>query len=134
MVNNKSGGNKCRKAKNVDNNKDGELQFKEDGQDYATVITLLGNGRCRVLCHADGVTRLAIIRGCLKKKKIFIAKDDVVLISLREYQDEKCDLLDKYTSDQVRNLIAYGELEIKPEKTEEKEEGEGEIFFEIDEI
>lgn len=133
MGKNVKGGNKSKKQKNSDNNDVGELQFKGEEQDYATVLTLLGNGRCRVQCHSDGVTRLAIIRGCLKKKKIFIANDDVVLISLRDYEDAKCDLLDKYTSDQVRSLIAYGEIENKPDKKESEEE-EYVCFGEIDDI
>ena len=39
-----------------------ELTFKEDGQEYAQVIKMLGNGRLEAMCF-DGTKRLATIRG-----------------------------------------------------------------------
>jgi translation initiation factor 1A len=44
-----------------------ELIFKEEGQEYAQVIKMLGNGRLEAFCF-DGVSRLAHIRGKLRKK------------------------------------------------------------------
>merc|ERR1712226_681831 len=44
-----------------------ELVFKEEGQEYAQVIKMLGNGRLDALCF-DGVKRLCHIRGKLRKK------------------------------------------------------------------
>ena len=41
--------------------------FKEDGQEYAQVVKMLGNGRLEAYCF-DGVTRLCHIRGKLRKK------------------------------------------------------------------
>ena len=35
-----------------------ELEFKEDGQEYAQIMRMLGNGRCEAYCF-DGKTRLA---------------------------------------------------------------------------
>lgn len=36
--------------------------------------------------------------------------DDIVLVGLRDYQDSKCDVILKYTPDEVRNLKSLGEL------------------------
>lgn len=44
-----------------------ELTFKEDGQEYAQVIRMLGNGRLEAQCF-DGQKRLCHIRGKLRKK------------------------------------------------------------------
>ena len=41
--------------------------FKEDGQEYAQVIKMLGNGRLEAMCF-DGEKRLAHIRGKMRKK------------------------------------------------------------------
>jgi translation initiation factor 1A len=43
------------------------LVFREDGQEYAQVIKMLGNGRLEALCF-DGEKRLAHIRGKMRKK------------------------------------------------------------------
>jgi translation initiation factor 1A len=35
---------------------------------------------------------------------------DVILVSLRSYQDEKCDVIHKYQADEVRKLKQKGEI------------------------
>ncbi len=37
-------------------------------------------------------------------------KGDIVLVGLREFQDEKADIIHKYTTEEARNLQSYGEL------------------------
>lgn len=84
------------------------MTFKEEGQEYAQVIKMLGNGRLEALCF-DGEKRLAHIRGKLRKK-VWINQGDIILLSLRDYQDEKGDVILKYSADEARSLKAYGEL------------------------
>merc|ERR1711900_58187 len=99
-----------------------ELPFKEEGQEYAQVLKMLGNGRLEALCF-DGSKRLAHIRGKLRKK---------VWIN----QGEKGDVILKYSADEARSLKAYGEL---PESAKINEtdtygqEGDGDCNFEFDE-
>lgn len=69
---------------------------------------MLGNGRLEALCF-DGAKRLGHIRGKLRKK-VWINQGDIILLSLREYQDEKGDVILKYSADEARSLKAYGEL------------------------
>lgn len=102
------GGKNRRRGKNENDNEKRELVFKEDGQEYAQVVKMLGNGRLEALCF-DGEKRLAHIRGKLRKK-VWINQGDIILLSLRDYQDEKGDVIMKYTSDEARSLKAYGEL------------------------
>ncbi|XP_065194134.1 eukaryotic translation initiation factor 1A, Y-chromosomal-like [Sycon ciliatum] len=102
------GGKNRRRGKNENDNDKRELVFKEDGQEYAQVTKMLGNGRLEALCF-DGVKRLCHIRGKLRKK-VWINQGDIILIGLRDYQDSKADVILKYNSDEARNLKAYGEL------------------------
>merc|ERR1739838_257692 len=85
-----------------------ELEFKEDGQEYGQVQRMLGNGRCEVSCF-DGTKRMCHIRGKMRKK-VWVNQGDIVLVSLRDFQDEKGDIIVKYTSEEARNLKTYGEL------------------------
>jgi translation initiation factor 1A len=65
-----------------------------------------------------------------------INNGDIILLSLREYQDEKGDVLMKYSADEARSLKAYGELpenaKINETDTYGDEAHEG-IGFEFDE-
>lgn len=102
------GGKNRRRGKNENENEKRELVFKEDGQEYAQVTKMLGNGRLEAQCF-DSVKRLCHIRGKLRKK-VWINQSDIILIGLRDYQDNKADVILKYTPDEARNLKAYGEL------------------------
>ena len=69
---------------------------------------MLGNGRCECKCY-DGRTRLGIIRGKMQKR-VWISIGDTVLVSLRDYQDDKADIIHKYTSEETKTLISYNEI------------------------
>ena len=69
---------------------------------------MLGNGRLEAMCF-DGVKRLCHIRGKLRKK-VWINQGDIVLVGLREFQDQKADVILKYNDDEARNLKTYGEI------------------------
>ena len=43
-------------------------------------------------------------------KKVWVSAGDIVLVGLREYQDDKVDIIHKYNADEARNLKQYGEL------------------------
>jgi len=108
MPKNKLGGNKAKRAKGGAQETKRELIFKEDGQEYGQVQRMLGNGRCEVSCF-DQTKRLCHIRGKMRKK-VWVCQGDIVLVSLRDFQDEKGDIIVKYTADEARNLKTYGEL------------------------
>lgn len=85
----------------------------------------------------DGEVRMARIRGAMIRR-VWIGVGDLILLGLRDYQDNKADVLQKYTADEARMLKTYGEIadNIKiNETTGEAEEGdEDDIAFDIDEI
>merc|ERR1712093_183564 len=136
MPKNKGKGGKSRRRGKGDNGDDKrELIFKEDGQEYAQVLTMLGNGRLEAQCF-DGIKRLCHIRGKMRKR-VWVSAGDIVLVGLRDYQDEKGDVILKYTSDEARNLKAYGELPetAKVNESTEVEFGDDDdVEFDFDEI
>lgn len=126
------GGKNRRRGKNDNEGEKRELQFKEDGQEYGQVLRMLGNGRLEAHCF-DGVRRLCHIRGKMRKR-VWVNSGDIVLISLREFQDNKGDVIAKYTPDEARALKSYGELPANAKINEtdafgEEEGGGGGIDF-----
>lgn len=92
------------------------LEFKEgDDQEYAQVTNLLGNCQVQVTLLGSKSSRnsdkIGIIRGSFIKKKIFIRKDDIVLVSLRDFDDKKVDIIHKYNTDEVHRLKKFGEIQ-----------------------
>ncbi|PPD99427.1 hypothetical protein GOBAR_DD03544 [Gossypium barbadense] len=122
MPKNKGKGGKNRKrGKNEADDEKRELVFKEDGQEYAQVL--------------HGTKRLCHIRGKMHKK-VWIAAGDIILVGLRDYQDDKADVILKYMPDEARLLKAYGEL---PENTrlnegivDEEDEGGADDYIEFE--
>lgn len=76
--------------------------------EYAQITKMLGNGRVDASCF-DGVRRIAHIRGKMRKR-VWINQGDIVLVSLREFQDEQADVIVKYSPDEARALKQQGEL------------------------
>lgn len=84
---------------------------------------MLGNGRLEALCF-DGEKRLAHIRGKMRKKvsvdlpeglsavlmtllrQVWINQGDIILLSLRDFQDDKADVIVKYTADEARSCTS----------------------------
>ena len=99
-----------------------ELIVKEEGQEYATVTKVLGNSRFEVACF-DSVNRLAHVRGTMRKSQ-WVNSGDLILISLRDYQDNKCDIIHVYTAEEGRRLKQKGEL---PEAAEIDKDDDSEL-------
>jgi translation initiation factor 1A len=76
--------------------------------EYAQVTRMLGNGRVEAFCF-DGTKRLAHIRGNMRNK-VWVNLGDIVLLGLRDYQEDKADIILKYSADEARTLKSYGEL------------------------
>jgi len=69
---------------------------------------MLGDGR---LLGTNDLHKeiLCIIRGKLRKR-VWINIGDIILISYRDFQTSKADVIGKYTDDEVSQLKKYGEL------------------------
>ena len=102
------GGRNRRRGKNDNGGQKRELIYKDEGQEYAQITKMLGNGRLEVSCF-DGIKRMGHIRGKLRKK-VWMGQGDIILVSLRDFQDEQCDVVHKYNADEARTLKNVGEL------------------------
>lgn len=127
-----------KRAKNSKNKSDDkrELVFKEDGQEYAQVVKILGGLNIEVFCY-DGSTRIAHIRGKMRKRN-WIRIGDIILVSLRDFQDGHADVIHKYQYEEAKSLKNYGELPKNARLCEGFMDlttgGEDDCAFEFDEI
>ena len=128
------GGNKRKKGKKQVQ-EDRELAYKGESEEYAQVIKILGDGRFECNC-TDGIKRIAHVRGKMRKR-IWIANGDIILVSLRDFEPEKCDVVEKYKEKEVAKLKKAGEIPesmVLPSSSEaeEKEVNDdyGDIIFE----
>ena len=91
-----------------------ELIYKEDGQQYAEVQKALGDGRFTVQCY-DNISRIGKIRG-KDHRRMWIGVGDLILISLRDFEDEKADIIHKYSTEEDRSLQVAMIFEVNNEQ------------------
>ena len=125
------------------------LEFAETGQKYALVTKMLGG--CRVECKlygggsigtgsktgnsgnggVGGASGMAIgvIRGAMRKK-VYINPNDVIIVSVRDFETDKVDVIHKYSNDEVRELIKL--KEIPSNIHDDNISGDGKVEAQID--
>ena len=81
---------------------------KVDDQEYAFINDVYGDGRYGLTCY-DKVKRMGIMRGALRRKTR-AKKSDIVLVSLRDFQDEKCDIIAHYKPEDIDKLVKAKEI------------------------
>jgi translation initiation factor 1A len=130
------GGKRAKKMKNHSEVRDETLVTKEEGQEYARVTKVLGSCRFMLDCY-DGKTRIGLMRGKntrgAAKRNNLTHHDDIVLIALRDYEKDKCDIILKYSYDQVKKLVKQGDLPTgtsAPQKIDETVEDDSGFDFE----
>ena len=105
MVKNSFGGNKAKqKSRKTQQTHIARLSdlLPSEEQSFAKVCKVNGGGRYVVLCD-DGKERLGVARGKINKN-VRILIDSLLLISKRDFQDGKCDVLHTFSHDEVRLL------------------------------
>ena len=103
---NTKGGKKHKRNKKQNDYVEKTLRLKEEGQEYAQIKKCKGNCRFDVMCF-DGKERMAIMCGAMRKRK-FVNVNDIVLVSLRDWQDNVCDIIDNYDENLARKLKEKG--------------------------
>ena len=103
----KKGGKKRKKNKNVIPDNTPVLR-RDESQEYGIATKLLGDRRLTVECF-DGKTRCCLIRGKMRKR-VWITVGDIVLVSLREFANDKGDIIHKYSKEHVKILEKEGEI------------------------
>lgn len=81
----------------------------EENQRYAYVTKMLGGSRL-LANSADGKERQCHIPGKFKGKRYWISIGMLVLLNIREYQDNKSDIIYIYNADETKRLQRKGEL------------------------
>ncbi|MDK2826654.1 translation initiation factor 1A (aeIF-1A) [Methanolobus vulcani] len=81
---------------------------KENNEILATVENMLGANHVKLRCM-DGVVRMGRIPGSMKKKT-WIREGDIVIAVPWDFQNEKADVIWKYTRPQVNWLERKGYL------------------------
>ena len=103
-----------------------------DDQEYAQVIKLLGNARLEAKCFKKNKTtgeftsknRICLIRGKMRKR-VWINNNDMILVSLREFDDNKGDVIHKYEENETKKLMKNNHIPnivLNTHVTEKKEE------------
>lgn len=101
------GKTRAKARRNVANNKR-EFPVRDDeSQMYAKVTKLVGSGRLMCICH-DGVERMCRIRGTMIGRD-WIHLGDVILISVRDFEPDKADVIFKYQMHEVEKLRKWNE-------------------------
>lgn len=103
---NKKGG---KKKNGTDAAEQRTLTLKDDMQDYAKVMKLLGDRNIIVVLPDSSEVR-AHIPGRFRKKKIWVLLGDIILVSRRDFQDNILDVVHKYQSDEIRKIHKDGEI------------------------
>jgi translation initiation factor 1A len=100
-----------KKHKQFNHQKNDNYFINHEYEEFAYVKKLLGNCRTHVLMDS-GIEAIGIIRGSLRKfsKRVIIETGDIVVVSKRDFQDSKVDIVHKYNTDQVQCLIAEQKL------------------------
>ena len=78
------------------------LPRRKGGEMFGIADQLLGASRIRVMC-ADGKHRMGRIPGKIKKR-MWIREGDLVIVQPWEFQDEKANILYRYTKTQAMYL------------------------------
>lgn len=129
---NQKGGKKHKRGKK-ESFQEKKLIYKDpkEDQEYAKVMKVNGSGRYNLFCF-DGKDRLGICAGNIKRR-VRLAINDIVLVALWDFQDNKCSIVHKYEEDEVQKLKTQGEF---PENVKLEEDNpfldDSENFFSYD--
>ncbi|MCZ6582006.1 MAG: translation initiation factor eIF-1A [Thaumarchaeota archaeon] len=86
-----------------------EIKLPQEGELLGRVVKLLGSDHIMVKC-TDGKTRMGRIRGKLKRK-IWIRDNDIVILAPWDFkQDERGDIIWRFTLSQMDWLKNNGHL------------------------
>ncbi len=82
------------------------LPNKEKGEIFAVAEQLVGGSRMKAICE-DGKSRMVRIPGKMKRRH-WIRNGDLLIIKPWEFQNDKADVILRYTKTQANNLDRKG--------------------------
>lgn len=100
-----------KKHKQFNHTRSDNYFINPEAEEYAYVKKMLGNCRVQVITNS-GIDAIGIIRGSLRKftKRILIEVGDIVVVSKRDFQDNKVDIVHKYNPEQINILVSEDKL------------------------
>tara|TARA_R100001163_G_C5068378_1_gene208535 strand:- start:9372 stop:9839 length:468 start_codon:yes stop_codon:yes gene_type:complete len=109
MPKNTKGGKNFKKGKKPGADVQQRQFIYKDGeeQDYVILKKKLGDCRFIGVAQRDAREYLCHIRGKMRKK-IWMNEGDLVLVGFRQFENDKCDIIHKYTSDEFKKLKKMG--------------------------
>lgn len=101
-----AGGKKFKKIKHNLETETKQIDLPDEEQEYGLVTKLLGNGRVNItyIKEGQGHDVLGIICGRLRKRKRWVIVGNIVIISLRDYEKDKVDIIHVYTENDMNEL------------------------------
>ena len=103
------GGKKKHRGKKQQNDKTKKLSIlKEDGTDYGKILERKGGPHMSVRLLSGEIV-MGVVRGKMRRR-VWMSRNDIVLVSIRDFQSDKVDIVHKYPEDHVRQLVDMGEL------------------------
>jgi len=81
---------------------------RQKGEIYGIASQLLGASKIRVQCE-DGKSRLGRIPGKIRRR-MWIREGDLLILKPWEFQDDKADIIYRYTVTQAKYLSRTGRL------------------------
>lgn len=104
-----------------------QIEYKGDMEEYARITKMLGDRKVSLILP-DSTEMLGVIPGRFRKR-CWMEVGDIVLISRREFEDSKVDIIHKYKSDESIILVKMNEIPSSFLENEENEENEDGILF-----
>ena len=113
---NTKGGKKHKKQGNVSQDFK-SLTYAEEDQKYGKVTKISGHSRFEISVYTKeenndftSDTLIGIARIGLKKKRMFISNGCYVIVSLRDFQKNICDIVHVYKENQASMLVKKGHI------------------------
>jgi translation initiation factor 1A len=100
------------KKKNMPEKEQRALELKGDDTEYGLVTKVLGNGRFYVRLNMQNREVIGKVRGKFRKgaakKANMVGVDSVVLVGIRDFQDNTVDIIHVYDAGEIRQLKKSG--------------------------
>lgn len=100
-----------KKKKNFNSSTNSKYDINLDYEEYGLVKKLLGNCRVNLITNS-GEEVIGVIRGNMRKfnKRVLIDKGDFVIVSKREYQNNKVDIVHKVPPEEYSTILASDQI------------------------
>ena len=98
-----------------------EFIICDSEQEYALVLNVLGDCRFLVKLMTSGQELIGHVRGNMRSKNrsSWVRKDDIVIVSKRDFQLDKVEIVHRYLPDEVRKLVKLGEIDFDDDSKED---------------